>query len=262
MTEQDTPSPGQSESASASAGERKEPQRPKNLTLEVLEADSPRAELARQLETQVLGEAFGNTPEQLRKEYGPYEAASTFLLVFDEEAQKPAGMFRFIHNSSAGLKTINDIESNDPRYPWHRSFDEVLERNGLEFDRDRVLDIGVVVIAPEYQGRHESRDVAYALYRGLYAYSKATDREAWIAVLDDGVLKYTQQEMGAPFQTFEGLESGPYIDSPASTPVYAVVADLPERVSHARDQGFYRKCILGEELPYVEIPSELDRIRP
>ena len=260
MSNGEHPSPGDEQQTTPKA-ERSEQLRHTSLALEVLEPGDPRAALARQLEAEVLEEFFGNTPEELAEEYGDYEAASVFLLMYDREAQKPAGMLRLIRNSPKGLKTVNDIESDAPGYPWHQSVDEVLERNHLAFDRDRVLDIGTVAIAPDYRGRRDSSDVSYGLYRGLYTYSRSVDCQAWVGILDDNFLKYTQEQMGGPFRTFEGLGSGSYIGSEASTPIYSIIADLPGQASNAVDQGFYRKCILGEDMPGVEFPEELDRIR-
>ena len=51
--------------------------------------DEPGAELGRHVERAVFLEAFGNTPELLAEEYGPYEASSVFICVVDQLPQAP-----------------------------------------------------------------------------------------------------------------------------------------------------------------------------
>src|SRR5216684_4710946 len=72
----------------------------------------PAAEIARSVERAVFLEAFGNTPELLAAEYGPYESSSLFLCIVDHRARRPAGAMRLIlpRISGPGLKSVNDVE--------------------------------------------------------------------------------------------------------------------------------------------------------
>ena len=71
----------------------------------VWSSSEPGAELGRHLERRVFGEFFGNSPETLAEEYGPYEEASSFFCVVDHRRQLPAGVLRVIRPSPAGFKT-------------------------------------------------------------------------------------------------------------------------------------------------------------
>src|SRR5690349_17152295 len=78
--------------------------------LYLLPADDPAAELARAVERSVFFEFFGNTPDLLADEYGPFEPASRFLLVLDHEMMRPAGTCRLIEPTAAGNKTVTDLD--------------------------------------------------------------------------------------------------------------------------------------------------------
>ena len=77
----------------------------------VLRSDEPAAELARHVEREVFLEFFGNTPELLAAEYGPYESASVFICVIDHVLRQPAGVMRIIVPSACGAKSLHDLEA-------------------------------------------------------------------------------------------------------------------------------------------------------
>src|SRR4051812_3155607 len=71
--------------------------------------------LGRYVESNVFLKSFGNTPNVMESEYGPYEQASNFFVVIDQETEKPVGVMRVIENSDAGLKSLVDLK----RTPLH-----------------------------------------------------------------------------------------------------------------------------------------------
>jgi len=64
-------------------------------------------------EASVFLKAYGNTPEQLAEEYGPYAAASVFIGIY-EPGGDAVGAVRLIRPTGLGLKTLHDVS----RPPW------------------------------------------------------------------------------------------------------------------------------------------------
>ena len=58
----------------------------------IVASTDPAAEIGREVERQVFGEFFGNSPEMLAEEYAPFEASSIFLCVIDQRRLVPAGV--------------------------------------------------------------------------------------------------------------------------------------------------------------------------
>lgn len=117
--------------------------------------------IGRRLETAVFGEFFGDTPELLTREYGPYDASSTFLLVIDTERERAAGAIRVIEPSPKSLKTLVDMGM------MGLPVGSRLWRNGIA-DLSRVADIGSLAVRKSYRsGTHE---VSSMLYGMLYRY--------------------------------------------------------------------------------------------
>ena len=79
-------------------------------------ADSPaERDAAREVEAQVLLHAFGNTPDVMEQEYGPYSDRSRFVTVIDDATGSALGAARLILPDDAGtLKTLIDVAGE----PW------------------------------------------------------------------------------------------------------------------------------------------------
>ena len=107
---------------------------PTTFGLYLLRSHDPAAELARRVEHEVFGEAFGNTPELLAEEYGPYEPASVYCCVLDHRRARPVGALRLILPGPAGLKSLVDVERG-----WGRSGTELLAATGVPVDLDAHL---------------------------------------------------------------------------------------------------------------------------
>jgi len=185
----------------------------------VLDAAQPEAELAREIEREVLDEFFSNSPKLLAEEYGPYDATSTFLCVLDHERRRPAGMIRIIRPSEAGLKSVRDIEAMSGR-----SFAELVGPTGAEVDLSAWWDLATLGVASDYRGAATSGLVAMALYQAL---NMLADREGvvWaVAILDVVVLDLINTAWMDPFKPVPGTYPTTYLDSPASQPVFCDAA--------------------------------------
>jgi hypothetical protein len=214
----------------------------KRYEVQFVGPDDPWAGPASELVGAVFLEKFGNTPEQMEEEYGPYKDQIRYLVVIDHEgANGPtvSGAIEIIENGPAGFKSLNDLQ----REPWQASLSEMAQHNpafGEKFNPETTWDIASLAVAPEYRGRTNlaGNQSSAALFRGLCHWSQENGITSWVAVLDDKVLEKVVQPLGQPFAHYEdpNLGSKPYLGSPASTPVYCDFSHLPERLQQdARD---------------------------
>lgn len=120
--------------------------------------------IGRRLESRVFGEFFGDTPELLTREYGPYDVSSTFLLAIDVERARAAGAIRVIEPSVKSLKTLVDVGM------MGLPVGSALWRNGIT-GLSHVADIGSLAVRKSYRsGGHEVSSMLYGmLYRYLVA---------------------------------------------------------------------------------------------
>ena len=141
--------------------------------------DEPGAELGRHLERQVFLEAFGNTVEDLAREYARYEKSSLFIVIVDHVRRLPAGVIRVVTPSPAGLKSLNDLEAG-----WGESADIMMQRTGLDFEPDKIWDVATLAVPPEYRGRATQGLVTMGLYQTLTMGARSIGVELLVAILD------------------------------------------------------------------------------
>lgn len=171
------------------------------------------AELARSVEREVFYEFFGNTPELLAAEYGPYEQASVFFCVLDHRRREPVGVMRVIVPSDAGHKSVHDLER-----VWGLDLDEVMTRTGLEIDTNSLWDVATMAVRREYRGNATNGLISMALFQTLGMLGDREQVKSVISVLDLVVLDLIQTNVGRPLTMLEGVEPRRYLDSPSSLP--------------------------------------------
>jgi hypothetical protein len=180
----------------------------------VLPGLDPSAELGRSVEREVFGEFFGNSPELLAAEYGPYEANSVFFVVLDHRMRTPAGVMRILLPHGPA-KSLDDISR-----AWGEPASDVIARTCPEMDLTSLWDIATLAAMPDYRGSSSSGLISLALYQALGMLGTRSDAKWAVAVLDVIVLDMLQKMSGRPFKYFKGLEPRRYLDSPSSLPVY------------------------------------------
>jgi hypothetical protein len=232
--------------AAALAAREARPSTPYGLYL--LPAEDPAAELARQVERDVFHEFFGNTPELLAREYGPYERASSFLVVLDHGLLRPAGTCRLIEPGPAGNKTVTDIgrvwglpllPGRDPGHPL----------------ADRAWDIATLAVQPDYRGEHTDGLISAALFQGMTMFMASRGARWVTATLDLVVLDLVQARCREPFVAFPGAEPRAYLDSPLSLPVYCDGERYRDRVA-VEDPDLHHFLFAGAGLTgLVSAPS-------
>jgi hypothetical protein len=183
--------------------------------LYVLQSGDPASEWARQVEREVFLEFFGNTPELLAREYGPFEEASVFLLVHDHERDQPAGAARLIRPTSTGNrnKTVEDVE----RVWGLPVMGGARDAHDLVHD---AWDVATIAVRPQYRRRHTDGLISAALFQGITMLMSSRDVRWVTATLDLVVLDLVQEQCGRPFTPFPGAAPRAYLDSPLSLPVY------------------------------------------
>lgn len=168
------------------------------------------AELARQVERDVFLEAFGNTPELLVEEYGPYEHGTGFLCVIDHRRRLPVAAMRVLVPGGR-LKTLDDLE-----LVWGRPVEDVAAATGIALDPARTWDIATLAVDAEYR----QGIVSQALMRAVGQGALRNGMEWVVTVLDLRVLRLVQGRTGRPFHRFRGIGPRRYLDSPSSLPVW------------------------------------------
>ena len=215
-------------------------------------ADAPESELARHVEQDVFYEFFNNTPELLDAEYGPYEASTLFVCALDHRRRLPAGAIRLVLPSPAGLKSLGDVEP-----VWGQRIDDVLVRTSLRLDADRAWDVATLAVDSEYRGRATDGLVSLGLYQGVAQLALRCHVSWVVTILDLVVLNLLQRAMADPFQRFAGLEPMPYLDSPASLPVYCDLDAYFARLETA-DPSMYEILFEGRGLEAAVRPLDLE----
>jgi hypothetical protein len=204
----------------------------RRLTAGVMDATSPQpfgvyafashqagAELGRHIERVVFQDAFGNSPDLLAREYGPYEDQSLFLVAVDHRRQLPAGMMRVVLPGAGGSKSLDDLES-----VWDVRAEEIFGASGAELDRGRVWDVATLAVATDYRRLAARGVVSLALNQALMGALRRFQVDQVVAILDVAVLRLLQRQLGRPFSMLDGLEPMPYLGSGASL---AVWSDVP-----------------------------------
>ncbi|MGY1823238.1 hypothetical protein [Geodermatophilus sp. SYSU D00079] len=184
------------------------------MPVRLLVAHTPaEREAARTVEGEVFLQAFGNTPEEMEREYGPFEARSRFVVVLDEEAGSALGAARLIlPDPAAGpVKTLVDVAGP----PWHADVADGLATAGLS--GGPVWDVASLAVDRRFRSGAAGAEVTLALCHGILEHPRLCGAEGLVTVLDDKVLRLLRV-MGVPWAPFPGATSQPYLGSPASTP--------------------------------------------
>jgi hypothetical protein len=224
--------------------------------LYVFATDDPGADLARHIERTVFEETFGNSPELLAAEYGPYEPGSIFLCVIDHRRRRPAGMLRVLTPGAAGSKSLHDIERVWGQSPEH------LVKHGVTLRTDRLWDIATLAVDPDYRGKAAHGIVGLSLYQALHMGTRRFGIEQLLTILDVRVLRLLQWQLGKPFIEFAGLTAKRYLDSAASLPVWSDLGAWADRLA-TTDPAMHELMFDGKGLEAAVAPPDwaaLDRL--
>lgn len=164
----------------------------------------------RDCEAEVFGRVYGNTREQLRDEYGPYEAASVFLALADE-AGDVLGACRLIRPAGLGLKSLDDAA----RPPW--SLDVARAARAARLDLGQTWDVATLGCRRGLKGA--GKLASAALFHGLVLTMRANEVRSAVMIIDERV-RALLSSAGMTGHTLPGAAPARYLGSAASTPVY------------------------------------------
>ena len=223
---------------------------------------------ARAVEAHVFMQAFGNTPDVMVREYGPYEERSRFVTVMDDADGSALGTARLIVAGAAPVKTLLDVAGD----PWRLDVANSLAAAGLS--GRPVWDVASLAVHPRYRAGSSGAEVSLALCHGIWRYARDSAVPGMVTILDDRVLRLVRA-MGLPWFPMVGATSRSYLGSPASTPCVFVVESAAEHVRAVRPDladalvhGRFRSIALdpSDLLPargsLVREASPLDRRAP
>lgn len=194
-----------------------------------LEKGSAYENVARSIEREVFEKYFGNTSEEMRKEYGPYEDQSIFFLSIDQELKQPAGVLRVIQNGPAGLKTLNDLAIGRDEAP-RISPDQVKSYHGID-TFDDCWDVGTVAVRKPYRS---DTLASVQLYRALYVSALDENVNHFVSIIDHKPYVKMTDYLGIPFVPMVGSEPFPYLGSKSSVAVYGDVTEFYPRMNRKR----------------------------
>ncbi|NEK59261.1 hypothetical protein GCU56_15450 [Geodermatophilus sabuli] len=199
------------------------------MPLRLLIAHSPTERAAaREVEARVFLQAFGNTPEVMEEEYGPYGDRSRFVVVIDDASGSALGAARLILPDGTGMvKTLADVAGE----PWRLSVPDSLRAADLA--GRPVWDVASLAVDRRYRSGAAGAEVTLALCHGLFQYSRLCGADGLVTILDDRVLRLLRA-MGVPWAAMAGATSREYLGSPASTPCICLVDAIGESIRATR----------------------------
>lgn len=195
-------------------------------------------------EAQVFWETYGNTPEEFDIEYGPYEDATGYMAVFQDDGEAVATA-RFIAPGPAGLKTLNDVS----RPPWQ--VDGLRSARAAGVDPAQTWDIATIAVR---RGAGRGGLCAGALYHGIVAAAFANNID-YIVMIMDSHARQLLIDLGMATQALPGTKTGEYLGSPSSTPLWANLHRMFER-QRVENPDAYRLIYQGIGLDGIALPTD------
>jgi N-acyl-L-homoserine lactone synthetase len=197
---------------------------------------------ARDCEASVFLRAYGNTREQLRDEYGPYEDASVFIAL-SEPGGDVLGCCRLIRPGPAGLKTLHDVS----RPPWSLPVDRSVRAARL--DLTRTWDVATLGARRGLKG--PGRLASAALFHGVVQAVRANEVQSAVMIIDERV-RTLLAVAGMFGRALPGASPARYLGSAASTPVYEHCAQAFDR-QRTHNPDAYRLYVQGGGLDGISV---------
>lgn len=177
---------------------------------------------ARACEQVVFGRRFGNSPDELAHEYGPFESATTFGAVFAMDGTA-VGAVRLIRPGPEPVKTLHD--AGGPL--WNVRTDGIDESVGLHVSGTwDVASFGVDSVVAG-RGRRVTERLLGVMF-GAFWDNQAT---SFVAMLDSRARRALEAR-GVRMLDLPGARPAPYLGSHSTVPVFRHLADL--HAEHAR----------------------------
>ncbi len=200
-------------------------------------------EAAENCEAAVFLEAYGNTADQWREEYGPYDAASVFITIVEPGGDAVASC-RLILPNPAGLKSLVDTEQE----PWSVDADRAARKAGMS--PSKTWDVATIAVR---KGAASAGVLSAALYHGIVAATRA-NRLRWVVMIMDARARRLLSMLSLETHVLPGTMAAPYLGSTASIPIYADVNNMMD-VQRRRNADGNRLIESGVGLDAIALPA-------
>jgi ribosomal protein S18 acetylase RimI-like enzyme len=182
---------------------------PGRYTVHVAHGHEDGALLGLQVAADVFLRAFGNTADELRREYAHLIPSMTHVVVLDRETRTAAGSLILQETPAGELKTVVDLAGPT----WSMPAGQTLAALGLAPGDRTAADLLLLGVA----GEHRNRGVAVLLLYAAWVVSATRGIDRWTAILDDPLVRGFGELSGGALHPI--ADSRPYLGSAASTPV-------------------------------------------
>ncbi len=187
--------------------------------------DEPGARMARALEAGVFEEAFGNDPQLLAAEYGPYEESSVFFVVIDHVRRMPAGAVRLVvPGGPSGLKSVNDLAP-----AWCEDPADLVAEALPGLPAATTWDWATLAVDPEYRSAQGYGLVSMGLYQSVVRTLRRAGGEHLLTIVDRAVYRMLRLRFAEPFVSF--APARPYLGSTSSCPAHLALEEWGERLA-------------------------------
>lgn len=201
---------------------------------------------AQACEATVFRETYGNSAQQWRAEYGPYDAASVFLTIL-EPAGDAVASCRLIVANPVGLKSLVDTQ----RAPWFIDANRCAVATGMS--PDKTWDIATLAVR---RGAAGAGVLAAAMYHGIVAATRANQLR-WVVMIMDARARRLLSMLNLQTHVMPGTTAAPYLGSSASIPIWADVLHMMQVQRRLNPDG-HRMIDHGVGLEAIAIPDRAD----
>ena len=206
---------------------------------------APAPEVVR-CEAEIFGLRYGDTAEDLARDYGDYADRTLWLSVRDESGAV-LGVARLIVPGALPTKTLVDLS----REPWclaAADVADVVAQVGL--DPDACLDIATIGVRPDL-GADGAR-IAAALLHGIVLTTRVNGIPWAVAVLHV-LVRRILASTGLVMHPLPGTRPGVYEGSPGFQPVYANMDRVLDE-QRLSDPAAHRRVVMGD-IEGVDVPA-------
>lgn len=207
----------------------------------VFDPGGPVLDRVRACEADIFWSEYGVPVEEHVIEFEPYEHASVFVALVDED-DDVYGLVRLLPPGT--MKTLDQLQQP----PW--SVDAYRSAAAARIDLHSTWDVATMGVRPgvkNLRARH-----SLALYHGLIQAARANEASTFLAILDERVRRLLNS-VGIVMHTLPGASPQPFEGSRASTPVYASMGTMLDRQRRELPDA-YRLVTMGVGLVGVSVP--------
>jgi hypothetical protein len=194
-------------------------------------------------EAAVFLEAYGNTAQQWREEYEPYDPASVFITVLEPGGDAVASC-RLILPNRTGLKSLVDIQHE----PWLVDANQSAAAAGM--CPAATWDVATVAVR---RGAAGAGVLSAALYHAIVVATRANHLR-WVVMIMDARARRLLSMLNLDTHVLPGTTAAPYLGSAASIPVFANVNHMMDAQRRLNPDG-NRMIERGVGLDAISIPD-------